>query len=290
MSEAGPVGLFNRERLMSRVLPVFERRWQGADAVAWARDFGAGLAGDLAQADARFLDAAQPWALPMIAVPLCDGDFWQQASDTGIDWRQIIHAEEVLTLVRPLPAEGTVQIHRQVVDVRDRGASKGALMSERDSLCDAAGLSYAHIDVSTVLRGNGGFGGPPPDAVQIVQLPERPADLTVDVRTPSAQGTRLCISAELDVAAGIPGCRSDQQMIRGVGCFGLAGRGALALLCGNDPARLRRFGVRYGGPMLTDETMRLELWHTGPGLALLRMQSVERQAKVLSSGFVEFEA
>lgn len=275
--------VFDRERLLARAFPPEPRQWSAAQAVRWGRDFGAGLPGELAGHDARFLDAQQALALPMIAVPLCDGEFWQQQLDTGIDWRRIVHAEEVLTLHRPLPLAGQALLTQAITDIRDRGADKGASMVQRLTLTEPGGLPYADVDVTTVLRGNGGFGGPPPDATRPAPLPERTPDASIDIRTPSAAGTSFCLSAELKVGAGLS-LQPGQRMLRGVGCFGLAGRAVLALACGNDPQRLRRFGVRYGGPMFSDETMRLELWHVGQGQAVFRMRAVERDAAVLSHG------
>lgn len=290
--DASAPAVFDRERLLARVFEPESRRWDAAEATRWAADFGAGLGGELASADARFLDPAQAlahaFALPMIAVPLCDGEFWQQRPDTGIAWRQIVHAEEVLTLRRPLPMAGEATLTQAITHIHDRGAERGAAMVQRLTLSAPDGQPYADVDVTTVLRGNGGFGGPPPDATRPAPLPDRTPDACIDIRTPSAEATRFCLSAELKVAAGLalaPG----QRMMRGVGCVGLAGRAVLALVCGNDPARLRRFGVRYGGPMLTDETMRLDLWHDGPGRAVFRMRAVERDAVVLSHGQVHWQ-
>lgn len=289
MSVAPVEVVFDRERLLAREFPELLKTYTSADTAAWARDFGAGLGGTLVHADRRFLDlSAEALPLPMIAVPLCDGRFWEQDAGSGIDWRKIVHAQEVITQHRPLPPTGSVRIRQRVVDIRDRGLEKGALMVQRQSLCDAAGVPYIDIEVTTVLRGNGGFGGPPEEAGRPSPLPDRAPDQTVDLRTPMPDGTRLCISAELSVASGIPGAVPTQRMIRGVGCFGLAGRALLALCCDNDPQRLRRFGVRYGGPMLTDETMLIEVWHVGEGIAKFRMHAIERDAVVVSSGSLEF--
>lgn len=281
--------VFNRERLLTREFPEIVKTYASEDTTAWARDFGAGLGGTLGLADQRFLDPSTcALPLPMIAVPLCDGHFWEQGADTGIDWRKIVHAKEVITQHRALPSAGSVKIRQRVLDVRDRGVERGALMVQRQSLCDAADVPYIEIDVTTVLRGNGGFGGPAQDASRPLPFPDRTPDQTIDVRTPPPEATRLCISEELSVASGISGAGSQQRMIRGVGCFGLAGRALLALCCDNDPKRLRRFSVRYGGPMLTDETMRIELWHIDEGSVRFRMQAIEREALVVRSGSLCF--
>jgi hypothetical protein len=278
---------FDRETLLARRFPAELRQWDAAQAIRWARDFGTALPGELAAHDARFLDPTQAHALPMIAVPLCDGEFWQMQPDTGIDWRRIVHAEEWLTLHRPLPLAGEAVLTQRIVDIRDRGAEKGASMVQRLTLTEPGGAPYADIDVTTVLRGNGGFGGPPPDTARPAPLPDRAPDACIHIRTPNAEGTSFCLSADLKVAAGLT-LRPGQRMLRGVGCFGLAGRAVLTLVCGNEPQRLRRFGVRYAGPMLSDETMRLELWKLDDTQAVFRLGAVERDAAVLSHGTVDW--
>ena len=286
---AAGAGVFDRERLLARVFPAEPRAWTAAQALRWARDFGAGGGGDMALHDARWLDPAQGHALPMIAVPLCDGKFWQQESDTGIAWRQIVHAEEVLTLHRPLPLAGQTLLTQAIVDIRDRGADRGASMLQRLTLSEPGGAPYADVDVTTVLRGNGGFGGPAPEASRPAPLPERAPDRVIELRSPAADETSFCLSTELKVAGGLT-LRPGQRMLRGVGCFGLAGRAVMALACGNAPQRLQRFGVRYAGPMLSDETLRVELWFAAEGEAVFRMRAVERDAPVLGHGSLRFTA
>lgn len=251
-----------------------------------AKGFGAGRPGALEATDEPFLKGAQ--ALPMIAVALADGEFWQRNPDTGIDWRRIVHAEEGITLHRPMPPDGTVVITQRVADIYDRGADKGAVMQQKQFLHTPQGELLVTIDVTTVLKGDGGFGGRP-QVAQRVDLPQdRPADQALELRTPlDNEDAIFRLSRDIAVAADLP---AGQSMMRGLGCFGLAGRGVLSLTCANQPGRLQSLRVRYAGPMLTDETMRLELWHTAPGQAVFRMLAVERDALVLNHCQVAFAA
>lgn len=266
------------------------RHYSAADAARYAEGFGAGLPGALQASDQRFLessgDADAQLALPMIAVPLADGEFWQQNPKTGIVWQQMVHAGEAITVHRPLPASGELILSQKVQQLLDRGAGRGAVMLQQLQLGDGQ-QAYVTIDVTTVLRANGGFGGAPDNRPREQWLPtERPADLVVEVQTPRSDNAMFEMNAGLAVGAG---AGDGQKPLRGVCSFGLAGRAALYLLCDNQPERLQHFSVRYGGMMFTDETMRVEAWHLEPGVAALRMTAVERSAPVLSQCLVRFK-
>lgn len=277
----------NYQKLMAWPFPVVTREYGPDDAAAFARGFGAGLGGALRQADEAFLREADREALPMIAVPLADGEFWQQNPETGIDWQQIVHAEEVLTLHRPVPVAGVVVISQRIEEIYDRGAERGAVMHQKQFLHERDGTPLATIDVTTVLKGNGGFGGNPYSSTRPGMPEERVPDAVIELMTPSERDAIFRLGGGLKVAADVP---QGKSMMRGVGCFGTAGRGVLELVCGSRPERLKRIGVRYAGPMYTDERMRIELWRVHEARAVFRMSAPERGALVLNHCFVEFAA
>lgn len=273
------------DKLMNWRFPAVTRDYDAGESARFARGFGAGTGGALAEADAPFLRAAAPLALPFIAVPLADGDFWQQRPESGIDWRQIIHAEETLTVHRPIPVRGSVVISQRIEEIYDRGPGKGAVMLQRQMLHDRHGEALATIHVTTLLRGDGGFGGRPYQAIRSALPADRPADAVLELRSAAGADAIFRLDASIAVGAGAP---AGQSMVRGVGCFGTVGRAVLAMVCGNQPARLERLAVRYAGPMFTDELLRVELWHTTPGRALLRMSAPERDAVVLDNCMIHF--
>ena len=66
--------------------------------------------------------------------------------------------------------------------------------------------------------------------------------------------------------------------------FGIAGRGVIAALCGNDPSGLTALSCRFSGPVYPGETLRTEIWCDG---AAVRFRTLvpTRAAEVLSQGF-----
>lgn len=278
--------MLNVEKIMNWPFSEDEVNYTKADTVRYAYGYGAGLPGDLQAGDTAFLDEANPKVLPFMAVPLCDGEFWPQDPSTGIDWQKMIHAGEGVTVHRPLPAEGKLILTQKVEKLLDRGPERGATMVQQQVLSDEKG-PVATVDVTTILKGNGGFGGEPDNLPRDKWVPQdRPADITVDVRTPTLDNKVFQFQFDIAVAdlAG-----ENQKVVRGVGCFGLAGRAAVYALCDNQPERLKKFSVRYSGVMLTDETMRVELWHLSPGRAAMQVSSVERDQLVLNNCLVEYE-
>jgi acyl dehydratase len=265
------------------------RAYTREESVRYARGFGAGLPGALQADDERFVNPANSQALPMIAVALADGEFWQRDPAAGLQWTRIVHVEEAITMHRPLPPHGTVAVERRIVDIYDRGVDKGAMIHEQQILRDDRGQPLVTIDVTTVLRGDGGFGGSAQGVPKPRPVPsDRVPDAVIELRTPSREEPVFRLSSEFDVAAAVPGMQPGQLMLRGMCCFGVAGRAVLKMVCDNDPGRLRRLSVRYAGPILTDETMRTELWRTGAGAASFRLHAVERNAPVLNHCHVEF--
>ena len=159
-------------------------------------------------------------------------------------------------------------------------------MQQQQVLSDLAGLPIATIDITTILKGDGGFGGTPFTPARIELPHDRAPDATLEVAAPRDDDHAMFrLSKEIAVAASLP---PGQSMMRGVGCFGLAGRAVLELVCGGQTERLKRLSVRYAGPMLTGETMAIEMWHVGPGRAMFRMKARERDALVVNNCLVEF--
>ncbi len=275
-------------RVMKWPFAPLTESYSRKDCIGFALACGAGQPGPLQSEDARFIvDGSALRALPMLAVMLNQGPMWTKDPATGIDWTKTVHAEETIVMHRPLPVEGTLTARYEVDEIYDKGAGKGALMYESKHLDDSGGAPVATVHVATFLRGDGGFGGgaegqpPAPHAVP----QDRPPDASVDLATAKEPDDLYKLASEFVAAVGLavpPG----QAMLRGVCAFGVAGRGAMALACGNDPSRLRALGLRYAGPIFTGETVRIELWRDAPGQASFQMRAIERGVVVLKNGYI----
>ncbi|API59908.1 hypothetical protein BSL82_11790 [Tardibacter chloracetimidivorans] len=260
------------------------------DAARFARACGVGLPGPLHDREARYgADSAGFHVLPMYAIMLGLGDMWTKAPGTGIDWTKTVHAEEAIRMHGALPEAATVRARRSVDAVYDKGPGRGALMYESNRLFTADGAPIATVSVGTFLLGDGGFGPGDPGAPPAPRAaPQgRAPDRSIELATARDPDPLYLLGPEFVAAVGVP-VPDGEAMLRGVCSFGMAGRAAMGLVCDSDPARFRGLGVRYAGPIMTGETIRLDLWIEEEGCASFVMRVVERDVIVLKNGFIEY--
>lgn len=229
-------------------------------------------------------------AFPTLPMVLGYPGFWAREADTGIDWRRLVHAEQSMTLHRPLPVAGTVIGHNRVTQIIDKGRDKGALLYQQRQVVDAAsGELLATVNQVSLLRGDGGFGGPSGPAPAPHALPERPADGVCDLPT-SPQAALLYrlngdynplhAAPEVAQAAGF-----QRPILHGLCTLGVAVHALLRDVLGYDDSRLRGLGVRFSAPFYPGETLRTEFWVDGPQVSF-RSLALERGVTVLNAGYM----
>ena len=273
--------------LKSWPFPDVEQRYTARDTMLYA--LGLGCGSDPTDPDElQFVFEESLRALPTMAVVLGGPGFWIRNEKTGVDWRKILHGEQGLTLHRPLPVAGTVIGKTRIKDILDKGRERGALMfTERSILDKETGAAIATLTSTTVMRGDGGFGGPSGPTPAPHQLPARPPDAVLDIPTLPQAALIYRLSGDMNplhadpkvaAAAGFP-----RPILHGLCSFGIAGRAVLKLAAGNDPARLTHMQVRFSAPAFPGETIRAEIWRDGETVSF-RARVLERDAVILNNG------
>ena len=274
------------ETLKHWKIPEVEQRYAARDTILYALGLGCG-SDPTDRDDLRFVYEDGLRALPTMAVVLGAPGFWLKDPATGVDWRKVLHGEQGLVVHRPLPATGAVKGRSRITEILDRGERGAFMYSERDVIDQASGALIATTTSTTVLRGEGGFGGPTGPVQEPHRLPERAPDLAVDLKTLpqaaliyrlSGDDNPLHADPEVARAVGFP-----RPILHGLCSFGVAGRAVLRACCANDPSRLKQFQLRFSAPVFPGETIRTEIWRDGTTVSF-RARVVERDAVVLSNG------
>lgn len=271
-----------------------EHAYTARDTILYALGVGAGLSAARDVDDLAFVYEPGLRALPTMAVVLAYPGFWSRDPKYGITWQKVLHVEQSIELHAPLPAEGRIKGEMTIDEIYDRGAEKGALIHVSRRVADAAtGTLLATVRQVNLLRGDGGFGGKEGAPPVPRPIPDRVPDTTLALPTSLDQALVYRLSGDTNPLHADPAVAKaagfDRPILHGLCSFGIVGRAALKVLCGNDPGRLRRLDVRFTSPVYPGETIETRMWRTGEGVAAIEAFAVERGVAVMRSGHVAYE-
>ncbi|QXM23395.1 MaoC family dehydratase N-terminal domain-containing protein [Elioraea tepida] len=278
------------ERLYAYPIPEVRQTLTRKDVMLYALSVGLGQ-DPMDDWQRRFVFEKDLVALPTMAVVLGYPGFWLGDPATGVDAAKVLHGEQSITLHRPLPVEGTVVGRTSITGLIDRGAGKGAILYTARELTDGEGNALATLESTTLLRGDGGFGGPTGPVKQPHPTPERPHDAALALATRPEQALLYRLNGDLNplhadpevaARAGFP-----RPILHGLCTLGVVGHALLRLACGGAPERLRQLALRFSAPVFPGETIETRLWDEGGGRFAFTARVAERDVTVITHGLCE---
>jgi acyl dehydratase len=285
----------NYSKLMATKFEPTRQTYSRKDTILYALGLGVGSKAPCDPAELKYVYEKQLVALPTQAVTLAAGAMRLADPEFGVNYRMLLHAEQTLTMHKPLPPEGTVISESSIDEIYDKGAAKGAIMYMSRKLYEAAtGDLLVTMGNVAFLRADGGFGGksegqPKPRPVPADRAPDRRAALSTSpnqalIYRLSGDYNPLHIDPEVAGVAGF-----DRPILHGLCGYGMVGRALIKELCGDDPSRLRRLDLRFTSPMFPGEPLHVEAWTLESGDASFRVLATERNVVVMDFGRFEYE-
>jgi acyl dehydratase len=259
-----------------------ETSWTSKDALLYALGVGAGQEDPLAELEFTTENShgVEQRVLPTFGVIVVQhGGPRQSLGD--FNRAMLVHAEQALTLHRPLPVEGRASITSKLLGIYDKGS--GALVVSESTATDVeSGEPLLSTTSSAFIRGEGGFGGDRgPSATW--ERPDREPDQTASAQTRTDQALLYRLSGDRNplhsdpafaARAGFP-----RPILHGLGTYGVTGRLLLHALCGSDPARFRSMRGRFSRPVLPGACLTVSIWVEGEGAA--RFQTTDDDGQVV---------
>ena len=242
-----------------------EIRWTSKDVLLYALGVGAG-AGD-PRAELAFTTenshATTHRVLPTFAVLLGTARGGPALGDFGR--AQMLHAQQTVRVIRPLPADGRARLQARVAGIYDKGT--GALAVIESSIFDAdTGALMAELESGVFVRGEGGFGGERGGSGSW-RAPGRPADHVVTYATREDQALLYRLSGDRNPLHSDPWAAAragfDRPILHGLCTYGFTGRALLHTLCGSDPAGFGEMSARFAAPVLPGQDLTVRIWDDG---------------------------
>ncbi|MCB2048889.1 MAG: MaoC family dehydratase N-terminal domain-containing protein [Novosphingobium sp.] len=210
----------------------------------------------------------------------------------GIDYRMIVHGEEAVEIFAPLPAEGQILCDSAIEGVWDLGEAKGAVLLLSRRLYDADAKLLAKGTTTTMLRGNGGYGGSAEGAPRARPTPDRAPDGSASSITRPEQALIYRLSGDTNPLHSTPSVARatgfPAPILHGLCTYGVCARLLVRALAGGDETRLTFYKIRLSSPVYPGETIRVEWWDEGRGTYAFQARVEERDVVVVKGGEVRF--
>jgi 3-hydroxyacyl-CoA dehydrogenase/3a,7a,12a-trihydroxy-5b-cholest-24-enoyl-CoA hydratase len=205
----------------------------------------------------------------------------------GLD--RVLHGEQYTEVTRPLPAKQKLTSRAKVKAIHDKG--KGAVVVMEFKTFDEDGDLLAVNEISTFVRGAGGWGGDRGPAGEANTPPERAPDAVVEEKTADDQALLYRLSGDINPLHADPGFASmfgfDKPILHGLCTYGFAARHVIKALAQGDPRYFKSIRVRFAEPVFPGETLVTEMWREGDTKVVFRTKVKERDKVVLTNAAVE---
>lgn len=268
--------------------------WTATDAILYALGVGAGAPDPLDELafTTENSNGIDQQVLPTMAVVLGVGGSAAMGSIGSFNPALLVHGEQAITLLRPIPVAGEVETTGEITAIYDKG--KGAVVEITATSVDtAAGTPLFTNVMSVFLRGEGGFGGERGPSGPRHEAPDRAPDHTVTYPTRTDQALLYRLSGDRNPLHSDPTFAAlggfDRPILHGLCTYGFTGRALLHTLCGSDPARFTSMEGRFSSPVLPGEDLTVSMWATGDGEAVFRTAGGDGRT-VIDAGRVTFTA
>lgn len=222
------------------------------------------------------------------------GGAMRQAGD--LDWGKLLHGSQGITLHRPIPVEGTVNLTDAIAGIWDKGEGKNAIIdTTATAVLEETGEELFELRSSVVIRGSGGFGGEEGDTAPTVTAPDNDPDFEITYQTRPDQALTYRLSGDYNPLHSDPWFATElagfpKPILHGLCTYGFTGRALLHALCDSDPSRFVSMDSRFSSPVFPGESLTVQAWVDG-SQAIYRtiaQKGTDEQRVVIDNGLCVF--
>jgi 3-hydroxyacyl-CoA dehydrogenase/3a,7a,12a-trihydroxy-5b-cholest-24-enoyl-CoA hydratase len=208
----------------------------------------------------------------------------------GLD--RVLHGEQYTELKRPLPTNAKLTTKATISHIYDKG--KNALVVTDFVTYDEFGDELVKNQITTFVRGAGGWGGDRGPSADINVPPDRAPDKVVEDKTSENQALLYRLSGDWNPLHADPGFAKAfgfaKPILHGLASFGFATRHvAQAFAPNGDVSYVKSIKVRFASTVLPGETLVTEMWKdpTNEQKIIFRCKVKERGEVCISNAAIE---
>jgi 3-hydroxyacyl-CoA dehydrogenase/3a,7a,12a-trihydroxy-5b-cholest-24-enoyl-CoA hydratase len=206
----------------------------------------------------------------------------------GLD--RVLHGEQYTELKRPLPTKGKLTTKATVKNIYDKG--KGALVITEFVSYDEHGDELVKNELTTFVRGAGGWGGERGPSADVNVPPDRAPDKVVEDKTNENQALIYRLSGDWNPLHADPSFAKafgfQKPILHGLASFGFATRHvAQAFAPDGNTDYVKSIKARFASTVLPGQTLVTEMWKESDTKILFRTKLKETGEVVISNAAIE---
>jgi 3-hydroxyacyl-CoA dehydrogenase/3a,7a,12a-trihydroxy-5b-cholest-24-enoyl-CoA hydratase len=290
--------LIDVDQALGYEFPPQESSYDEKDLSLYALGVGAGSNPlDTGELQYVYENASEFRALPTFGVVPALGAVFESrkrgetAPGMNYGFERILHGEQYTELKRPLPPRATLTHKAKIKEIWDKG--KGAVVVTAITTFDDDGNELVYNELSTFVRGAGGWGGERGPSAELNVPPERAPDAVIEEKIGAGQALLYRLSGDINPLHVDPGFAKafgfDRPILHGLCTFGYAARHVIKAMSNDDPRFFKSIKVRFSESVFPGETLVTEMWREGRKI-VFRCKVKERDKVVISNAAIELYA
>jgi 3-hydroxyacyl-CoA dehydrogenase/3a,7a,12a-trihydroxy-5b-cholest-24-enoyl-CoA hydratase len=229
--------------------------------------------------------------IPVLNAMLTMAKEGKQAPGMNYGLDRLLHGEQLTEIRRPLPPKAKLTHKVKIKDILDKG--KNAVIVTEVSTTDETGEVLIYNEITSVIRGAGGWGGDRGPTTELNPAPERAPDATITEKIGDSQALLYRLSGDWNPLHADPNFATafgfPKPILHGLCTFGYAGRHVIKSFAKDaDPRYFKSIKVRFAESVYPGETLITEMWKEGEHRVVFRCKVKERDKVVISNAAVEF--
>ncbi|MGH8457911.1 MAG: SDR family NAD(P)-dependent oxidoreductase, partial [Nevskiales bacterium] len=178
----------------------------------------------------------------------------------GLD--RVLHGEQYTEIFRPLPRAAKLKHTFRFKAAYDKKPNAVVVLAV--DTFDESGEKLAYNEISTFVRGGGGWGGDRGPSADINVPPQREPDAVIEEKTDPNQTLLYRLSGDWNPLHADPAFAKafgfDKPILHGLCTFGHVGRHVIKAFCDNDGRRFKSIKVRFAETVFPGETLVTRMW------------------------------
>ncbi|XID74335.1 SDR family NAD(P)-dependent oxidoreductase [Alkanindiges sp. WGS2144] len=215
------------------------------------------------------------------------GTFELPGMNFGFD--RLLHGEQYMEIKRPLPPHAKLRHVFKFKQAFDKDPN--AVVTFAISTQDESGEEIAYNEMTSFVRGAGGWGGDRGPSGEINTPPDREPDAVIEEKTDANQTLLYRLSGDWNPLHADPAFAQafgfEKPILHGMCTFGYCGRHVIKAFCNNDGRYFKSIKVRFAKSVFPGDTLVTRMWKEADDRIIFETRVKERDEVVIKNAAIE---